>query len=383
VRQLPQFTITGGPNEISDRVLTAMARQTMYHYDPVFLDLYKDTIEKLKRVFQTNNDLVILHGEAVLGLEAAAASTIEPGDKCLNLASGPFGKGYARHIQRYGGELLELEVPFNEAIDPRDVSDTFEKHRDIKVLSMVYSETPSGTFNPVWDICRIAKEYGAVTIVDAVSAVGGMQCLPDDWGIDLCVASPQKCLACTPGSSMIAVSEDGWKKMLSRSNPLRGSVLSILDFKERWIENGRFPYTPSVNQVYALNEAMAQLLEEGLEQSFERHRTAAKACRAGIKAMGLRLWPVSEDIMSNCVTAVTVPDGVTDESLRGLMREKYGVMVSGGHGNLIGKLFRIGHMGKMAQVAYVLVALAALEKALRDLGVQVPEGAGAAASACW
>ncbi|MCL5256312.1 MAG: alanine--glyoxylate aminotransferase family protein [Chloroflexi bacterium] len=377
---LPEFTMTGGPLEVSDRVLRAMARQTMYHYDPLFLELHNDTIDKLKKIFQTKNDLIIMHGEAVLGLEAAAASTIEPGDKCLNLATGPFGKGYGRHVTTFGGELLEIEVPFNESIDPEAVRDMFRAHPDIKVLSVVHSETPAGTLNPIEKLCPIAKEHQAITIVDAVSSVGGMQCLPDEWGVDICIVGPQKCLGAPPGSALVSVSKDAWQKMLGKSEPLRGSVLSMLDFKERLIDNGRFPYTPSVNQVYAVREAAAQLLEEGLEHAFARHRAAALACRAGIKAMGLELWPASEDIMSTCVTAVKMPDGVTDKALRAMMRDKYGVMISGGHGDLIGKLFRIGHMGKMAGVSYVLVALAALEKTLTDLGVKVPAGAGVSAA---
>jgi pyridoxamine---pyruvate transaminase len=381
---LPQFTMTGGPNEVSARVLHAISRQTLYHYDPLFLDLYRETTEKVKAVFQTKNDVIILHGEAILGLEAAAASTIEPGDKCLNLASGPFGKGYVRHIVSRGGELLEIEVPFNESVDPDQVREVFQSHKDIRVLSVVHSETPAGTVNPVQDICAVAKEYGAITIVDAVSSVGGMQVLPDEWGIDICVVGPQKCLACTPGSALVSVSEDAWKKMRSKSKPVRGSVLSMLDWKERWLEGGRFPYTPMVNQIYSVNEAMTQLLEEGLERAFARHHDAAVACRAGIKAMGLQLWPVSEAISADCVTSVKMPDGITDKELRSTMREKHGVMISGGHGDLIGKLFRVGHMGKMAQVPYVLVALAALERTLGDLGVTVPAGAGVeAALATW
>lgn len=380
----PLFTMTGGPNEVPSQVLRAISQQTLYHYDPLFLEIYHDTTEKLKAVFQTQNDIIIMHGEVVLGLEAAAASTIEAGDQCLNLASGPFGKGYARHILSRGGELLEIEVPFNESVDPDQVRKMFQSHKNIKVLSVVHSETPAGTLNPIQEICHIAKEYGAVTIVDAVSSIGGMQVLPDEWGIDICIAGPQKCLACTPGAALVSVSEDAWGKMRSKANPLRGSVLSMLDMKERWLNGGRFPYTPMVNQIYSINAAVTQLLEEGLAHAFARHDAAAIACRAGIKAMGLQLWPVSEEISASCVTSVKLPDGITDKKLRGIMREKHGVMISGGHGDLVDKLFRIGHMGKMAQVSYVLVALAALERTLVDLDIKVPKGEGIqAALASW
>lgn len=377
---LPEFTMTGGPLEVSDRVLRALSRQTLYHYDPLFPDIYRDTTKKIQEVFQTANDAIIMHGEAVLGLEAAAASMVEPGDTCLNLASGPFGKGYARHLVRHGARLVELEVPFNQSVEPDDVRRLLEREGDVKVVSMVHSETPAGTLNQVEQICGIAKEFGAVTIVDAVSSVGGMQVRPDEWGIDICVAGPQKCLGCTPGSALVTVSDDAWEKMRSKSTPLRGSVLSMLDMKERWIENGRFPYTPMTNQIFAVNEALTQLLEEGLESAFARHSAAARACRAGVKAMGLELWPASEDIASTCVTAVKLPEGVDDGELRGIMRTRYGVMISGGHGDLIGKLFRIGHMGQTARFSHVLVALGALERTLVDLGLDVPLGAGVSAA---
>jgi pyridoxamine--pyruvate transaminase len=381
---MPLFTMSAGPIEVSDRVLHAISAQTLDQYDPLFLEIYRETTAKIAAVFQTKNDVIIQHGEAVLALESAAAGTVEPGDKCLVLASGPFGKGYGRHITSRGGELLEIAVPFNESIDPAAVRDMFERHPDIRVMSVVHCETPAGTLNPIAEICPIAKEYGAITIVDGVSSVGGHQMLPDEWGVDILIAGPQKSLGGITGAGLVAVSEDAWEKMRSKSKPVRGSVLSMLDWKERWLEGGRFPYTPMVHQVYALNAAMTQLLEEGLENAFARHHSTAMACRAGIKAMGLELWAASEAIAADCVTAVKVPDGLTEQQIVGTMRREQRVTISGGLGELIGKLFRIGHMGKMGQVLDVVVALAALEKTLVSLGVRVPPGAGvSAALATW
>lgn len=376
----PIYTLTGGPNPVPDRVLHAISKQTLYHYDPLFLEIYEDTTEKCKRIFQTQNDIIIMHGEAVLGLEAAAASLIEPGDKCLNLASGPFGKGYSRHLKRYGGKVTEIEVPFNGSVDPAAVRNAFENDSDIRIVSFVHSETPAGTLNPAKEICEIAGEYGALTIVDAVSSVGGIDVRTDDWGIDVCVAAPQKCISGTPGSSIISVSKNAWDKMLGRTNPLRGSILSMLDMKERWIEDGRFPYTPSVNQVYSINEAVTLILEEGLANVIARHKKAAKACKAGVAAMGLELWPVSEEICSECVTAVKVPEGLTDEVIRNKLRSDYSIMISGSHGELVGHLFRIGHMGNTARLQCVIAALDMLEFALSDLECEINKNAAAEAA---
>ncbi len=366
-RTLPQITQCGGPNPVPERVLQALSKQTLYHYDPVFLKIYEDTTEKIKQLFRTNNDVIMMHGEAVLGLEAAAASLVAPGDLCLNLVSGPFGKGYSRHLKHAGGRVIEIEVPFNESITTQQVAKAFDEHPDIAVVSMVHSETPAGTLNPIETICPVAKAHGAVTIVDAVSSAGGMDVCPD-WGIDICITSPQKCISGTPGTAVAVVSKDAWKKMLDREEPFRGSILSMLDMKERWLEGGRFPYTPSVNQVYALNEAVTLILEEGLDHVFARHERVANYCRAEIRAMGLELWPVSDEIMSTCVTAITIPEGITDEQLRGWMREKYKVMISGSHGELSGKLVRIGHMGNTATETRVMVAIDALKKTLKDIG---------------
>jgi pyridoxamine--pyruvate transaminase len=383
-RDMPLFTMSAGPIEVGSRVLHAVSTPTLDQYDPLFLDIYRETTAKIGAVFQTKNDIIIQHGEAVLALESAAAGLVEPGEKCLVLASGPFGKGYARHITSRGGELLEIEVPHNESIDPDMVRDMFRRHPDIKLMSVVHCETPAGTLNPIELICPIAKENGAITIVDGVSSVGGHQVLPDEWGIDILIAGPQKSLGGITGAGLVSVSEDAWAKMLGRTHPLRGSVLSMLDWKERWLEGGRFPYTPMVHQVYAVNAAMTQLLEEGLENAFARHRGAARPCRAGIKAMGLDLWPASEDIAADCVTAVKVPDGLTEQQIVGTMRRDQGVTISGGLGDLVGKLFRIGHMGNMGQVLYVVSALAALEKTLVSLGLGIPRGAGvSAAVADW
>ncbi|MDO4175876.1 MAG: alanine--glyoxylate aminotransferase family protein [Bacillota bacterium] len=365
---LPIMTQCGGPNPIPERVLHAISKQTLYHYDPVFLEIYKDTTAKVQKLLRTENDVIMMHGEAVLGLEAAAASLVNPGDTCLNLVSGPFGQGYARHLKRTGGNVVEIVVPFNESVKAEQVEDMFRKNPDIRIVSMVHSETPAGTLNPVKEICEIAKKYGAVTVADAVSSAGGIDVQPD-WGIDVCITSPQKCISGTPGTAIAAVSEDAWNKMKSNDTPLRGSILSMLDMKERWLEGGRFPYTPSVNQVYSINEAITVILEEGLDNVLNRHKRVAEYCRYQVKDLGLELWPASDDIIADCVTAITMPEGTNDAELRGIMRDRYKVMISGSHGDLSGKLIRIGHMGHTAYEAKVMIAVDALKSTLKDLGL--------------
>lgn len=378
--QWPRLNLASGPVDVTTETLRAMQQPVVYHYDPVFIETFARTSELLKQVFRTSNDVIILQAEAILGLEAAAASVIEPGTRVLNLVSGVFGKWYEDFIRRYGGEPIELAVPYNAAIDPEDVRRLLQTQPDISVLSVVHSETPSGTINPVGDICRIAKEFGVVTIVDTVSGLGSELFSPEEWGMDIAVAGPQKCLGGVPGLSLVAVSADAWAAMERKKEPLRGSFLSMLDWKTTWLEQRRFPYTPSVSDIYALESVLGQALREGMETVVDRHQTSAKAARAAVNALGLDLWPESPEIATSCCTAVRIPEGITDDALRETMRQRYGVMISGGYGELSGKLFRLGHMGMSAHPTTLVAQVGMLERALDDLGIKVNLGAGVGAA---
>ncbi len=374
------ITMSAGPNSIHDRIRLAYARQLRYHYDPDFHALFDDSLEKLRQVYQTSGDVVIMQGEAVLGLEAASACTVRPGDLCLNLVSGVFGAGYARYFRRYSGhDPLEIIVPYNAAIDPADVEKLLKEH-NLRALAVVHSETPSGTLNPVAEICALAREHGVLTIVDAVSSIGGMPVPVDEWGADIVVGGPHKCLGAAPGSALMAISHRAWEAMLDRDEPLRRSYLSILDWKEMWLESRRFPFTVFVGQINGLNEALSMVLEEGLQERFDRHTQAAQMTRMGVRALGLELWPVRETIASTCVTAVSVPEGLDAHRLLAHMRNRYGLVIAGSLKELEGKVVRIGHMGHMARPSFVQLALGALERSLLDLGFPVTLGSGVGAA---
>jgi pyridoxamine--pyruvate transaminase len=375
-----KFTMGSGPVGIHERVSLALARAPLYHQDPDFQDLFRDTTEKLRRVFHTQHDAFIMQGEAVLGLEAAAANLVEPGDKCLNLVSGVYGAGYRRYFERYGGRVVEVSVPYDEALDPAAVEQVLKREGDVKLIALVHSETPSGTVNPVREIAALAQQYEALTIVDVVSSLGGQPVEMDEWGLDVAVAGPHKCLGGVPGSALVAVSDHAWAKMLKKPNPLRRGYLSLLDWKEGWLGEGRFPFTAFVTNIIGLHEALTMRLEEGLENSFARHDLAARMARAGARALGLELWPARDEIMANCVTAIKVPAGLNEDEIKLLMNKRYGVVISGGLKELHGKLLRLGHMGHMAQPMYVVVALGALERTLHDLGYPVKFGVGVGAA---
>lgn len=378
--QWPRLTLASGPVDVPHETLRAMQQPVVYHYDPVFIEMFERTCGMMQQVFGTNHDIVILQAEAIAGIEAAAASTIEPGTRVLNLVSGVFGKYFEDYIRQYGGEPIELAVPYNAAIDPADVRRVLEAEPGISVVSVVHSETPSGTINPVGEICRIAKEFGAITIVDTVSGLGSEPVNPEEDGIDIAIAGPQKCLAGVPGLSLMAISPDAWSRMESLKNPLRGSFLSLLDWKATWLEQKRFPYTPSVSTMYSLEATLRQALDEGVDHMIRRHKVSAEATRAAVAALGLELWAETVDVAGANCTAVRVPEGIEDQALRETMRNRYGVMISGGYGDLAGKLFRLGHMGLSAHPTAVIAQIGILERALADLGHSVQFGAGVGAA---
>jgi len=377
------MNLAAGPVEVPQRTLREMARPVLYHYDPAFIEVFAHTCDLLKRVYRTEYDVVIMQGEAILGLEAAAASLIAPGDKVLNLVSGVFGKWFQLFIDKFGGETIELAVPYDDAIDPDDVRKALDANPGVKYLSVVHSETPSGTHNPVKEIGNIAREFGVLTLVDTVSGLGAELLSPEEWGLDVAIAGPQKCLGGLPGLCLMSISPAAWEAMERRPNPLRGSYLSILDWKDAWLEKKRFPYTPSVTEVYALESTLTQTMDEGMERVVARHQTIARACREAVKALGLTLWPAREEIAASCVTAVKMPDGLTDDQIRGTMRHRYGVEISPGYGDLFGKLIRLGHMGPSAHPTTLAAQLAILERSLLDCGypVQLGTGVGAAMAA--
>ncbi len=376
----PSFTLTAGPVVATEKVLGALGTQIVYDYDEIFLQRFRDTQAKVGQVFGTAADVVLMQGEAVLGLEAAARGLVTPGTKCVNLVSGVYSKWFGERLQALGADLVELEAPYDSCIDPSDVEAALRENPDVTIVSVVHCETPSGTLNPVGEIGPIARAHGAITICDAVSSLAGDELRPDEWGLDICVSGPQKCLGATPGISLVTVNERAWDALRANPGAPRRSYVSLLDWKERWEEQGQYPYTPSVTDVTGLEAACDEVLAEGVAQSIARHGRAARACRAGVQAAGLEIWPRSEEIAASCVTSVKLPDGVDEAVLRKTIRERSGVVISGAQGDLVGKVVRIGHMGLASRSLYPLVGVCALAEGIRELGYSVDIGAAAEAT---
>jgi pyridoxamine--pyruvate transaminase len=375
------FTLTTGPVDAYPAVLRGLSKPVLYDYDPAFLAFYEDVNEKVRRAFRSSTPPVILHGEPVLALEAAAASLIAKGDVVLNLVSGVYGKGFGPWAARYAGEIVELAVPYNEVLDPAAVAEALRKRPDIAIVALCHHDTPSGTVNPAKEIGAVVRAAGKLLIVDAVSSFGGMDVLPEAVEADIFVTGPNKCLGCPPGLSLLHVSDAAWKKMEANPDAPRASMLSIVDWRRAHEAAKPFPFTPSVSEINALDAALDLDLGEGDEAVWRRHAVTAAACRAGIKAAGLSLWPAREEIASPTCTAVSLPEGVDELALRTAIRERYGVMVSSGRAQTLGKLIRIGHMGPTARPIYSLVSVAAVAGGFQALGVKgIDVGAGVSAA---
>jgi pyridoxamine--pyruvate transaminase len=375
-----QFNLTGGPSGATPATLAALGSPILNHLDPAFVDLYAQTAELLRQAFGTPQTPVILHGEGVVGLEAAAASAIGPDDVVLNLVSGVFGKGYGFWARRYAREVIEVEVGYDSAVPPEAVTEALVRRPDVSVVAVVHCETPSGTVNDVDAIAAIAREHGALLIVDSVSAFGGIRCDFASWGDSLVIVAPQKCLGGPSGLSLLHVSDGAWARMEANPNAPRASILSILDWRDAHLPGKPFPFTPSVTDIYGLHACLQQYLAEGPEAVRQRHQAAARATRAAFEGLGLELWAPDPATRSDTVTTVKLPDGTDEREVRASALAQSGVLLSGGHGDLSGKLLRIGHMGPSAYPLSAVIAVTAAGRALHALGIKADIGAAVQAA---
>jgi len=376
----PVFTLTSGPVDAYPAVLRAMGSTVLYDYDPAFQAFYEGVALKAQTAMRTSEPPLILQGEPVLGLEAAAASLIAKSDVVLNLASGVYGKGFGYWAARYAANVLEIEVPYDQAIDPAAVKAFLQAHPEVRVVSVCHHDTPSGTINDIDAIGAVVADAGALMIVDAVSSFGGMPTTPDACKAAIYITGPNKCMGCPPGLTLAAVSPAAWDKIDANPDAPFASMLSLKDWRNAWKRSEPFPFTPSVAEVNGLDAALDLYLAEGPETVWARHALTAAVARAGVHGMGLEIWPAQEAIASPTTTAVRMPPGVDAARVLTEVRARYGVSLSSGRGETLGKLVRIGHMGTTAQPMYALVAIAALGGTLAALGAKVDAGAGMAAA---
>jgi serine---pyruvate transaminase len=373
-----QYLMTAGPTPIPPRVSQVMAEPVVYHRAPAFVETYARVLERLPRVFQTSNRVLCFAASGTGAMESAVANLVGPGDPAVVASCGKFGERWAELCGAYGADLSHLAVEWGERVEP-DRLDQFirAQERPPRAVYVTQSETSTGVLCDIRALNEVAVGHGAALCVDAVSGLGAVDLPQDEWGVDVVVSGSQKSLMCPPGLAFASVSERAME--LASENPGRRYYLDWARTAKGQAEDPpNSAFTPAVTLFRALDVALELIFEEGLERVFARHAVLARAARAGIEALGLeRFGPDDEN--ANVVTAAALPDGIDGAQVPKLMRDRYGVTVAGGQGHLKGRIVRIAHCGYYGAFD-IVVALTALEMALRDLGHDAEPGAGAAAA---
>ncbi|MEG6617114.1 alanine--glyoxylate aminotransferase family protein [Peptococcaceae bacterium 1198_IL3148] len=365
------FLMIPGPTPVPPPVVAAMSKPIIGHRSAEFADLIGRTTEKLKKVFQTQNDVFVLASSGTGGLEAAVANTVNPGDKILTLNTGKFGERFGELGNKYGAQVDEIKFTWGYDVDLKVVEEKLNADPDIKAVFATHNETSTAVVNNIQGLGEIVAKHQAILVVDAVSSMGGMDIKTDAWQVDIMVTGSQKALMLPPGLAFISVSEKAWQVIEQNQAPKY--YFDLLKARKSLAKNNT-PFTSAVSLYYGLEAALDMILEEGLENVFARHRLLAKATRAAVMGLGLELLPALE-YASDTVTAVQCPMTVDVNKLRKVLLEKYRVMIAGGQGELKGKIFRIAHMG-YATKADVLLTIGALEMALNECGYKAELGAG-------
>ncbi|GHF11573.1 alanine--glyoxylate aminotransferase [Kordiimonas sediminis] len=379
----PQRTLMGpGPSDVSPRVLEALGRPTIGHLDPAFVDLMDDIKGLLQYAFQTENALTLpISAPGSAGMEAAFVNLVSPGDKVIVCQNGVFGGRMKENVERCGATAIMVEDTWGTAIDLNKVKEAFTANPDAKVLAFVHAETSTGVESDAKALCALARENNALTIVDAVTSLGGIPLLVDAWGADAVYSGSQKCLSCVPGISPVTFSQRAVDTINARNTKVQSWFLDMQLVMGYWGGNSKRAYhhTAPVNAMYALHESLVALKEEGLENAWARHSKHHAALVAGLEAMGLDMLVAKEHRLPQ-LNLVAIPDGVDDAAVRSALLADYNLEIGAGLGDLAGKAWRIGLMGHAASKQNVLLCLSALDNILSAANAPIQSGRAVAAA---
>lgn len=383
----PQRTLMGpGPSDVNPRILEAMSRPTLGHLDPLFVLMMDEMKELLRYAFRTGNGLTMpISAPGSAGMESCFVNLVEPGDKVVVCQNGVFGGRMKENVERIGGVAIMQQDPWGRAVDPQKLEETLRANPDTKVVSFVHAETSTGAVSDAETLCRIAHDHGCLTIVDAVTSLGGSPLEVDQWGIDAIYSGSQKCLSCTPGLSPVSFNEAALEKIRNRKTAVQSWFLDLNLVMGYWDGGGKRAYhhTAPINALYGLHEALVVLKEEGVESCWDRHQRNHQALRAGVEAMGLQ-FVVPEGERLPQLNTVTIPDGVDDAAVRSMLLNQYSLEIGAGLGDLAGKVWRIGQMGYASNEKNILFCLGALDAVLGEMGASIHRGeAVAAARSCY
>jgi serine---pyruvate transaminase len=367
-----KYLFTPGPTPVPPQVLAVLAEPVVHHRSPDFRPIYERCLARLREVCRTERDVLLFTASGTGAFESAVSNLVSPGESHLVVSAGNFGERWVSLTAAYGADVDHLRYAWGETPEPDDVRARL-RERESKAVWVVQSETSTGVVADVQALAAAAKESGALVVVDAVSSLGAVPCETDAWGLDAVVSGSQKALMTPPGLGLCAVSEAAYAATGS-------SPRFYFDWERTRKAQAKLDaaFTPSVSLVAALDVALGLLLEEGLDAAFERHVRLGRAARAGAKAMGLDLFSPDED-RSAVVTAVRSPEGIDAGDIVKALRDRFGMTIAGGQGELQGKIFRLGHIGWF-DVFDIATMLGAVELVLSELGADIDRGAAVTAA---
>ncbi|MEW9796876.1 pyridoxal-phosphate-dependent aminotransferase family protein [Alteromonas sp. CYL-A6] len=363
----PERTLMGpGPSDVSPRVLNALGRSTLGHLDPRFIDLMDEIKALLQYAFKTKNALTMpVSAPGSAGMEACFANLVEPGDKVCVCINGVFGQRMAENARRCGAEVFTVNSPWGEQTQPDEVEAVLKANPGIKLLAFVHAETSTGVRNDAQTLCALAKRYGCLSLVDAVTALGGIELDVDGWGIDAIYSGSQKCLSCVPGLSPVSFSDAAVDVIKARKTPVQSWFLDMNLIMGYWGQGGKRAYhhTAPVNSLYAFHESLLMLHEEGLENAWQRHQSGHEKLAEGLASIGLEM-AVDKAFRLPQLNVVRIPDGVDDAEVRSQLLNQDNLEIGAGLGEFAGKVWRIGLMGHACKSRNIDHCVASLARAL-------------------
>ena len=371
-----------GPSDVHPRITAAMARPTIGHLDPVFVGMMDQVKEMLQYAFATQNTLTIpVSAPGSAGMESCFVNLVEPGDKVVVCQNGVFGGRMKENVERIGATAIMVEDEWGKPVDPNKLEETLKSFPDAKIVAFVHAETSTGAQSDAKTLCEIAHKHDCLTIVDAVTSLGGSELLVDDWEIDAIYSGTQKCLSCTPGISPVSFNDRAVEVIKNRHTKVQSWFLDTNLVMGYWGPNAARAYhhTAPINALYALHEALVMLQEEGIKNSWQRHMDNHLALRAGIEAMGLS-FVVDEPHRLPQLNSVTIPDGVDEAQVRSRLLTEFNLEIGAGLGSLAGKVWRIGLMGHSSRAENIFLCLSSLEAVLNEMGADINTGVALSAA---
>ncbi|MFT4825314.1 MAG: alanine-glyoxylate transaminase/serine-glyoxylate transaminase/serine-pyruvate transaminase [Halioglobus sp.] len=373
----PQRSLMGpGPSDVPPRVLGALSRPTIGHLDPLFIELMDEIKSMLQYAFQTKNELTLpISAPGSAGMEACFVNLISPGDTVIVCQNGVFGGRMKENVERVGATVVMVQDTWGEPVDIDKVKQAFADNPDASTLAFVHAETSTGVASDAKSLCALATENGALSIVDCVTSLAGIELNVDEWGADAVYSGTQKCLSCVPGISPVTFGPRAVERIQNRTSKVQSWFLDMQLVMGYWGGNAKRAYhhTAPVNNLYALHESLVMLQEEGLESAFARHRLNHTALVAGLEAMGLSMT-VAPAYRLPQLNLVNIPPGVDDAAVRSALLNNFDLEIGAGLGALAGITWRIGLMGFSSSPRNVLSCLNALESVLSSQGANIKTG---------